>query len=177
MRIRRIVGLGFLFLGMIIFLIKPLGNITGFVIDYSYSVEEIFYLFSIISMIFGTGLIYISRNDLEVIDGIKYEHHALDRMEHKWGISIYPRVVRGVIESGKEYRLKHVKDPEATSGATRVYIGREVVAKRSPSDSRHNNRAWLNMLVLTDEKGVVKTVEVSDERNLKNFIKHYVSLN
>ena len=111
------------------------------------------------------------------IESILYEEHALERMELK---KVMPSLVKYTIENGVTHNLAHVYEPDKTTGATRVYIMKEIgetsgrggigerIIKINPG-----KRDWRHLLVLTDKNNVVKTVELSTDSQLEKFYKNY----
>jgi hypothetical protein len=178
MQKKKVVGYLLIALGVFIMFLKPIGGITGMAIGSEIETVASWWFYTLGIAMISAGFFINFYSRLERVGNYYYEPHALDRMKNKWGLSIYPSVVEHVIERGKRYKLTHVGNPEETHGATQVYLKRCAVAKKRGATrsitSQPEKLEWLHLLVLTDNKDVVKTVEVNDNRTLKNFIKNYL---
>jgi len=135
-----------------------------------------------IFLILISGFVFLAgKSKLEdvVIDGVKYEGHVLERMRQR---KVVPSVVKYVLKHGDHYKLKHVRNPGETKGATDVYVGRHI-ADIAPGRGgigeriikvQPGKREWKNILVLAKGNKIVKTVYSCNDKELSEFVRRYL---
>jgi len=110
------------------------------------------------------------------IGEVKYDEHALDRMEKR---KLTPTVIKDTIEHGTPYDLiGTVKFGEA-KGATKAHIKEETadiasgsggIGERIITVEPVKEREFKNIIVMTNDKGVVKTAFVRTDKEAESFI-------
>ncbi len=164
--------LGFFCIVISLFLSFANFFITGAVIGINHSVN----IFVLIFFIGGVILVTFSFSPNLSIGGVKYDSHALDRMEERL---VLPSVVKAAIDLGEHYKLKHVINDETTTGATDAYLLRDSarvlsrgrIGERIIETSSRTKPA--HVIVLTGRDGVVKTVYLKDKERLDQFLGKY----
>jgi len=164
-------------------LINTNQNITGAVIgtNMPYTLDSILGF----TFIFLSGIV-LKRKKLKgglekkivEIGSLKYDAHALERMEKR---RLYPSVIQDAIENGEHHELKHVKNHGETKGATQAYIKRHSASvikgegKRRIIKIKPGEKRYQNIVALTNDKGIVKTVYVGNDYRLKQFTRKYLT--
>jgi hypothetical protein len=184
MNLKRVLGISLIIASIFISIFDL--TLTGAVIGVS---QKNLSIFSIFVFLAGFILLLIAetserrtraRFDLTVeVGGLAYDPHALEKMSER---HVYPSIVSDAIKNGEHYPLSHVIDSDETRGATDAFISRNCadILSSGPVGGRvigidpNRKRDFKNLIVLTDKKGVVKTVYLKEDLRLHSFLDRYV---
>ncbi len=172
----RFLSLVFFLIGILL-LINSTTNITGAVVGVSNISLGLSSILGIVFILASTAL-FVSG---ESLDDLFYEDHAFDRMKER---KIFPSIIKDAIEYGEHYKLKKQENFGEAKGATDVYIkrhtadilpgkgniGERIITIREPSEERE----YKNIIVLTEERDVIKTVYVRNDKELEAFFNRYI---
>ena len=178
-------GLALVIWGVALLLLPGIG-VTGFTIveDVGLAARSVLGMVLVVGgvvlFLLGSPLERIAREGEVIIKGRVYEPHAIERMKER---NLMPSAVKNALDNGEHYSLRHVTDDDVTRGATDVYIyrhgadiapggkiGGRILHVRNDGEKRE----YQSIVVLTDKRGVVKTVFVDDDTKLKKFVSKYV---
>jgi hypothetical protein len=117
----------------------------------------------------------------EKIGNLVYDSHALERMKKR---GLFPTIVASAIESGDHYRLRNTHNFGEAKGATQAYVARHSasivpgeggVGGRMITIEQGKKKEYQNVVVLTNDSGIVKTSYMARDKELKSFFDRYIN--